>query len=167
LRSGESVLLTGTMYVARDSAHKRMVESLDKGQPLPFDITGQTIYYMGPSPARPGQVIGAAGPTTSGRMDPYSPRLMEAGLKGMIGKGMRSASVKEAIKRHRAVYLAAIGGAGALISKTIKKAEIVAYPELGAEAILRIEVVDFPAMVINDIHGGDLYEEGKAIYRRE
>jgi fumarate hydratase subunit beta len=167
LRSGESVLLTGTMYVARDSAHKRMVESLDKGQPLPFDITGQTIYYMGPSPARPGQVIGAAGPTTSGRMDPYSPRLMEAGLKGMIGKGMRSASVKEAIKRHLAVYLAAIGGAGALISKTIKKAEIVAYPELGAEAILRIEVVDFPAMVINDIHGGDLYEEGKAIYRRE
>ena len=165
LRSGESVLLSGTMYVARDSAHKRMIESLDKGQPLPFDITGQTIYYMGPSPARPGQVIGAAGPTTSGRMDPYSPRLMAAGLKSMIGKGMRSASVKEAIKKHRAVYMAAIGGAGALISKTIKKAEVIAYPELGAEAILKIEVEDFPATVINDVYGGDLYDEGKAKYQ--
>jgi fumarate hydratase subunit beta len=167
LHSGESVLLSGPMYVARDSAHKRMIESLDSGQPLPFDIRGQTIYYMGPSPARPGQVIGAAGPTTSGRMDPYSPRLIAAGLKGMIGKGMRSAPVKEAIRKHRAIYLAAIGGAGALISKTIKKAEIVAYPDLGAEAVLRIEVEDFPATVINDIHGGDLYQEGKAKYRRD
>jgi len=133
---------------------------------LPFDVAGQTIYYMGPSPAKPGQVIGSAGPTTSGRMDAYSPRLMEVGLKGMIGKGMRSPLVKEAIKKYRAVYFAALGGAGALISKAIKKSEVVAYAELGAEALLRVEVEDFPAVVINDIYGGDLYEEGKAKYQR-
>ncbi len=165
LRAGDNVLLTGTMYVARDSAHKRMVENLDRGESLPFDITGQTIYYMGPTPAKPGQVIGSAGPTTSGRMDLYSPRLMAAGLKGMIGKGMRSTSVKAAIRQYGAIYMAAIGGTGALISKTIKKSEVVAYEELGAEAILRIEVEDFPATVINDIYGGDLYEEGQAKYR--
>ena len=165
LRAGDNVLLTGVMYVARDSAHKRMAESLDRGEPLPFDIKGQTIYYMGPTPARPGQVIGSAGPTTSGRMDAFSPRLIAAGLRGMIGKGMRAPAVKEAIKKYGAVYMAAIGGTGALISKSIRKSEVVAYKELGAEAILRIEVEDFPATVINDIHGADLYEEGRAKYQ--
>ena len=165
LKAGDNVLLTGVMYVARDAAHKRMIEALDRGEPLPFDVRGQTIYYMGPSPARPAQVIGSAGPTTSGRMDVYSPRLMAEGLKGMIGKGMRSPAVKEAMRKYKAVYFAAIGGAGALISKTIKKSEIVAYEELGAEAVLRIEVKDFPAVVVNDIYARDLYEEGKARYQ--
>lgn len=167
LRAGDDVLLTGTLYTGRDSAHKRMVEALDEGRPLPFQLAGQTIYYMGPSPARPGQVIGSAGPTTSGRMDSYSPRLMAEGLKGMIGKGMRSPAVREAIRQHRAVYFAAIGGAGALISKTIRKSEVIAYEDLGAEAVLRLEVEDFPAIVVNDMYGGDLYEEGKAAYRRQ
>jgi fumarate hydratase subunit beta len=166
LRAGDDVLLSGTMYVGRDSAHKRIVEALDEGKPLPFDIRSQTIYYMGPSPAKPGQVIGSAGPTTSGRMDSYSPRLMAEGLKGMIGKGMRSAAVKEAMKEYKAVYFAAIGGAGALISKAIKKSEVIAYEELGAEALLRIEVADFPVIVINDIYGGDLYNEGKAKFKK-
>jgi fumarate hydratase subunit beta len=166
LRAGDDVLLSGVMYVARDTAHRRITEALEQGKELPFDVRGQTVYYMGPSPAKPGQVIGAAGPTTSGRMDVYAPRLIAEGLKGMIGKGMRSKPVKDAMKKHRAVYFAAIGGAGALISKSIKKSEVVAYGELGAEAVLRIEVADFPAIVVNDIHGGDLYEEGKAKYRR-
>ncbi|MBL7209919.1 MAG: Fe-S-containing hydro-lyase [Dehalococcoidia bacterium] len=166
LKAGDNILLTGVMYVARDAAHKRMVEALDQGKPLPFDIKGQTIYFMGPSPAKPGQPIGSAGPTTSGRMDSYSPRLISEGLKGMIGKGMRSQAVKDAMKEYKAVYLAAVGGAGALISKSIKKSEVVAYEELGAEAVLRMEVEDFPATVINDIYGGDLYEEGKARYRK-
>ncbi len=165
LRAGDNVLLTGVMYVARDSAHKRMAETLDRGEPLPFDIRGQTIYYMGPTPAKPGQVIGSAGPTTSGRMDAFSPRLIAAGLRGMIGKGMRSPAVKEAIKKYGAVYMAAIGGTGALISKSIRKSEVVAYKELGAEAILKLEVEEFPATVINDIYGADLYEEGKAKYQ--
>ncbi|MBN2098555.1 MAG: Fe-S-containing hydro-lyase [Dehalococcoidia bacterium] len=166
LKAGDDVLLSGTMYVGRDSAHKRIVEALDQGKPLPFDVRGQTIYYMGPSPAKPGQVIGSAGPTTSGRMDSYSPRLMAEGLKGMVGKGMRAPAVKEAMKKYKAVYFAAIGGAGALISKAIKKSEVIAYEELGAEALLRIDVADFPVIVINDIYGGDLYEEGKAKYRK-
>ena len=165
LNAGDDVLMTGVMYVARDSAHKRMADSLDRGETLPFDIRGQTIYYMGPTPAKPGQAIGSAGPTTSGRMDTFSPRLLGAGLKGMIGKGMRSDSVKTAIREHGAVYLAAIGGTGALISRAITKSEVVAYRELGAEAILRIDVEDFPATVINDAHGGDLYVEGKAMYQ--
>ena len=165
LKAGDNILLTGTMYVGRDAAHKRMVEALEQGKPLPFDIKGQVIYFMGPSPARPGQPIGSAGPTTSGRMDSYSPRLIAEGLKGMIGKGMRSQEVKDAMKKYKAVYLAAIGGAGALISKTIKKSEVIAYEELGAEAIRRLEVEDFPATVVNDIYGGDLYQEGKARYR--
>ena len=165
LRAGDQLFITGIIYVGRDAAHKRLVEALDEGKPLPFDLQGQTIYYMGPSPAKPGQPIGAAGPTTSGRMDAYSPRLMAEGLKGMIGKGMRSQTVKDAMKKYKAVYLAAIGGAGALISKSIKKSEVVAYEELGAEAIRRLEVKDFPATVINDIFGGDLYQEGKAKYR--
>ena len=167
LKAGDNVLLTGVMYVARDAAHKRMVEALDQGKPLPFDIKGQTIYYMGPSPARPGEVIGSAGPTTSGRMDVYTPRLIAEGLKGMVGKGMRSPAVKDALKKYKAVYLAAIGGAGALISRSIKKSEVIAYEELGAEAIRRIEVEDFPVIVINDIYGGDFYQEGKARYRIE
>jgi fumarate hydratase subunit beta len=166
LRAGDDVLLSGTMYVGRDSAHKRIVEALDQGKPLPFDIRGQTIYYMGPSPAKPGKVIGSAGPTTSGRMDSYSPRLMAEGLKGMVGKGMRTPAVKDAMKKYKAVYFAAIGGAGALISKAIKKSEVIAYEELGAEALLRIDVADFPVIVINDVYGGDLYDEGKAKYRK-
>ena len=165
LRAGDQVFITGVIYVGRDTAHKKLVEALDQGKPLPFDIKGQTIYYMGPAPAKPGYPIGSAGPTTSGRMDAYSSRLMAEGLKGMIGKGFRSQAVKDAIKRYGAVYLAAVGGAGALISRSIKKSEVVAYEELGAEAIRRLEVEDFPATVINDIYGGDLYEEGKARYR--
>jgi len=165
LKAGENVLLTGTMYVARDAAHKRLADALEEGKPLPFDIRGQTIYFMGPSPAKPGQPIGSAGPTTSGRMDSYSPRLIAEGLKGMIGKGMRSQVVKDAIMQYQAVYFAAIGGTGALISRSIKKSEIIAYEELGAEAIRRLEVEDFPVTVINDIYGGDLYQEGKARYR--
>ena len=165
LRAGDNILLNGVMYVARDAAHKKLIDALDKGEKLPFDLKGQTVYYMGPSPAKPGQVIGSAGPTTSGRVDVYSPRLMEAGLKGMIGKGNRSQPVKEAMEKFKAVYFGAIGGAGALIAKSIKKAEVIAYEELGAEAIRRLEVEDFPVTVINDIYGGDLYEEGKAKYQ--
>jgi len=164
LKAGDSVLLTGTIYTARDAAHQRMVESLEKGQPLPFDIKGQTIYFVGPSPSRPGQVIGSAGPTTSSRMDAYSPRLMAEGLKGMIGKGSRSQAVREAMKRYKVVYFAATGGAGALISKSIKQAELIAYEDLGAEAVHQLEVEDLPVIVINDIYGGDLYQEGKAKY---
>ncbi len=165
LKAGDNLLLTGVMYVARDAAHKRMIEALEQGNSLPFDIKGQTIFVMGPSPAMPGQPIGSAGPTTSGRMDSYSPRLIAEGLRGMIGKGMRSREVKDAMKKYKAVYLAAIGGAGALISKSIKKSEVIAYEELGAEAVRRLEVKDFPATVINDTYGGDLYQEGKARYR--
>jgi len=165
LKAGDQVFITGVIYTARDAAHKRLIEALDKGEKLPFDLTNQTVYYMGPSPAKPGQVIGSAGPTTSGRMDSYAPRLMAAGLKGMVGKGNRSQAVKDAIKKYKAVYFAAIGGAGALISKSIKKAEVIAYEELGAEAIRRLEVENFPATVINDIYGGDLYQQGKAKYQ--
>jgi len=165
LKAGDNIILNGAIYVGRDAAHKRIVEALDQGKPLPFDIKGQTIYFMGPSPAKPGRPIGAAGPTTSGRMDAYSPRLIAEGLKGMIGKGMRSQAVKDAMTKYKAVYLAAIGGAGALIAKSIKKSEVVAYEELGAEAIRRLEVADFPVTVVNDIYGGDLYQEGKAKYK--
>ncbi|MEA3254133.1 MAG: Fe-S-containing hydro-lyase [Chloroflexota bacterium] len=165
LSSGDELLLTGIMYVARDAAHKRMVEALDQGQALPIDIKGQTIYFMGPSPARQGKAIGAAGPTSSYRMDNYSPRLIAEGLKGMIGKGERSQAVKDAMKKYKAVYLGAIGGAGALLSDSIKRAEMIAYDDLGAEALRRLEVEDFPVTVINDIYGNDLYEEGKARYR--
>ncbi len=166
LHAGDTVLISGVIYVGRDAAHKRMVEALERGEPLPFDPRGQVIYYMGPSPTPPGYAIGSAGPTTSGRMDAYTPRMLAAGLKGMIGKGNRSAAVREAIVAHRAVYFAATGGAAALISQSIKKSEIVAYPELGAEAVLRLEVVDFPATVVNDMYGGDAYEQGKERYRR-
>lgn len=166
LRAGDQVLISGVLYTARDSAHKRMVEALDKGEKLPFDIKGQVIYYMGPSPAKPGYAIGSAGPTTSGRMDAYAPRLMAEGLKGMIGKGDRATTVTDAMKKYKAVYFGAIGGAGALISTTIKKSEIIAYDDLGAEAIRKLQVENFPAAVINDIYGNDLYREGKARYRR-
>jgi len=165
LKAGDRVLISGDIYAARDTAHKRMIEALDRGESLPFDINRQIIYYVGPSPARPGQIIGAAGPTTSGRMDAYSSRLMAEGLKGMIGKGMRSQEVKDAIKIYRAIYLAVIGGAGALLSQCVKKSEIIAYEELGAEAIRRLELEDFPATVANDIYGGDIYQDGKAGYR--
>ena len=166
LKAGDSVLLSGTLYVARDAAHKLLVEQLDRGEPLPFDIKGQTLYYMGPTPAPPGRIIGAAGPTTAKRMDPFAPRLLAAGLKGMIGKGVRSQEVKDAMKKYGAVYFGAIGGAGALISKTILKSEVIAYPELGPEALLKIEVKDFPATVIVDNNGTDLYSTGKAQYNR-
>ena len=166
LRAGDDLRLNGVMYTARDAAHKRMVNDLEQERPLPFDIKGQTIYFMGPTPSKPGAVIGSAGPTTSSRMDPYSPVLISASLNGMIGKGKRSPAVKEAMKKHKAVYLGAIGGTGALISKYIQRVEVIAYQYLGAEAILRLEVSDFPVTVINDIYGGDLYEMGKARYQR-
>ncbi len=165
LKAGDRILLSGVMYAARDAAHKRMIEALERGEPLPFDIKGQTLYYVGPSPAPPGRVIGSAGPTTSTRLDEYTPRLLAAGLKGIIGKGPRSVQVRDAMKKNKAVYLAAIGGTGALLSKNIVKSDVVAYADLGPEAILRLEVKDFPATVINDIYGGDLYEEGRAKYR--
>jgi fumarate hydratase subunit beta len=165
LRAGDSILLTGVIYTARDAAHKRMLETLEQGKTVPFDIKGATIYYMGPTPARPGRVIGSAGPTTSGRMDAYAPRLIAEGLKGMIGKGSRSKAVKDAMMKYKAVYLGAIGGAGALLSGSIRKAEVIAYEELDTEALRRLEVEDFPVTVINDIHGGDLYEQGKARYQ--
>jgi len=165
LRTGDNVLLNGLIYAARDAAHKKMAAALDQGQPLPFALQGQAIYYMGPTPSRPGYPIGAAGPTSSYRMDIYAPRLIAAGLKGMIGKGQRTPPVLEAIKKYQAVYFGAIGGAGALISRSIIKAEIIAYPELGAEAARKLTVENFPVTVINDIYGGDLYQQGKAKYR--
>ncbi len=166
LKAGDMVKITGTIYTARDTAHKRMVDLLDAGKPLPFDPKGQIIYYVGPAPARPGKVIGSAGPTTSYRMDPYAPRLMEVGLKGMIGKGGRAPEVIEAMKKHTAVYFAAIGGAGALIARSIKKVEIIAYEDLGPEAIRKMEVEDFQAIVVNDIYGNDIYQIGRAKYAR-
>ena len=164
LHAGDEVVITGVIYQARDAAHKRLVELLETGEAMPFNLQGAVVYYMGPSPAKPGNVIGSAGPTTSGRMDAYAPRLMAKGLKGMIGKGLRSPEVKEAMKRHKAVYFAATGGAGALLAQRIVANEVIAWPELGAEAVARLEVKDFPAVVVNDCHGGDLYEEGRAKY---
>jgi fumarate hydratase subunit beta len=164
LRAGDRVELSGVIYVGRDAAHKRMIESMDKGEALPFDPRGQVIYYMGPSPTPPDRIIGSAGPTTSGRMDAYTPRLLEAGLKGMIGKGNRSKDVRASIVKHKAVYFAATGGVAALISLTIKKSETIAYPELGAEAVLRLEVENFPVIVVNDVYGGDAYEQGREKY---
>jgi fumarate hydratase subunit beta len=167
LRAGDKVSITGVIYVGRDAAHKRLVAALDAGEPLPFDPEGQVIYYMGPAPAKPGDPIGSAGPTTSYRMDPYAGQMMEAGLKGMIGKGNRSMPVREAMQKHKAIYMSAIGGAGALIAKSIKKADVIAYDDLGAEALRRLEVEDCPAIVVNDIYGGDAYEDGMKKYSRE
>ncbi|MFN2168099.1 MAG: Fe-S-containing hydro-lyase [Anaerolineae bacterium] len=167
LHAGDKVSITGTIYVGRDAAHKRLVAALDAGEPLPFDPQGQVIYYMGPAPAKPGDPIGSAGPTTSYRMDPYAPRMMEAGLKGMIGKGNRSAPVREAMQEYKAVYFGATGGAGALIAKSITDAEVIAYEDLGAEALRRLQVEDFPAIVVNDIYGGDAYQDGLKEYSRE
>jgi fumarate hydratase subunit beta len=160
LRIGDRVLLSGVVYTARDVAHTYLVQTVHDGKPLPIDLAGAVIYYAGPTPAPPGSASGSAGPTTSGRMDPYTPTLLARGVKAMIGKGQRSDSVRQAITRYRAVYFAAIGGAGALIAKCIKSSEVVAYPKLGPEAIRKLVVKDFPLIVANDIHGGDLYEEG-------
>lgn len=158
LRAGDMVYLTGTIYTARDAAHKRMYEAYREGRPLPVELKGNVIYYAGPSPARPGRVIGSAGPTTSSRMDRYTPAFLDAGLSGMIGKGRRSDEVKEAIVRNKSVYFAALGGAGALISGTIVKSEVIAYEDLGTEAVRRLEVKRMPVIVVCDIYGNDLYE---------
>lgn len=167
LKAGDRVLLSGVVYTARDAAHKRMAEEERQGIPFPIDVSGQVIYYTGPTPAKPGEVIGSAGPTTSGRMDLYTPELLEKGLKGMIGKGYRNDEVKEAIIKHRAVYFGAVGGAAALISRSIKSVEVIAYEDLGPEAIRKLTIEDFPVFVINDAHGGDIYLEGVEKYREQ
>lgn len=166
LHAGDTVLITGTIYTARDAAHKRLCEALASGRPLPFDLTDAVIYYVGPTPPKPGQTIGAAGPTTSGRMDAYAPILIERGLRGMIGKGERQPEVVEAMKRWGAVYFAATGGAGALLSHCIRQSETIAYEDLGTEAIRRLSVVDFPATVVIDSDGTDLYQTAPLRYRR-
>ena len=164
LRAGDTVYLTGEIFTSRDAGHKRMVEALERGEALPFDPMNATIYYVGPSPARPGQIIGSAGPTTSGRMDAYAPTLLAQGARGMIGKGARSAEVIEAMKRHSGVYFGAIGGAGALLAKCIKSAELVAWEDLQSEALRRLWVEDMPLVVVIDCEGNDLYEQGRAAY---
>ena len=164
LRCGESCVITGTIYTARDAAHKRLCELAAKGEPLPFDIEGTIIYFVGPTPAKPGQVIGSAGPTTSYRMDAYSPTLIALGQTGMIGKGKRGEAVVEAMRQYGTVYLGAIGGLGALLGKCVKKAEVIAYPDLGAEAVRRLEVENFPVVVVIDSEGNNLYETGRRAY---
>ena len=167
LRAGDTVLLSGTVYTARDAAHKRMMEQLDAGQELPFPVEGSALYYVGPTPERPGQVIGSAGPTTSGRMDAYAPTMMSVGARGMIGKGARLPEVVEAMKKYNGVYFGAIGGAGALLAKCIKKAELIAYEDLGAEALRKLYAEDMPLVVIIDSEGNNLYESGRAAYLEE
>lgn len=167
LKAGDRVLISGTVYTARDAAHKRMIEMIGQGEEPPFDIRGQFIYYVGPTPAKPEQVIGSAGPTTSGRVDKYTPTLLDLGLKGMIGKGYRSQEVKDSIVKNKAVYFGAIGGSGALIARTIKSVEIIAFEDLGTEAIRKMVIKDFPAVVLNDIYGNDLYIQGKEKYRKK
>ena len=167
LRAGDYVYITGTLYTARDAAHKRMQEALDRGEDLPFDIRGQVIYYMGPSPAREGRPIGSAGPTTASRMDKYAPRLLDLGLKGMVGKGKRTREVLDAVVRNKAVYFAAVGGAGALLSKRILKAEVIAYEDLGTEAIRKLSVENFPVIVVADRFGNNLYETAIGEYKTE
>jgi len=164
LKSGDSVLLSGVIYTARDAAHKRLCELVEQGKELPLDVKDSVIYFVGPTPERPGEAIGSAGPTTAYRMDAYSPTMIEQGQTGMIGKGKRSPEVIAAMKEHGAVYFGAIGGCGALLSKCVKKAEIIAYEDLGAEAIRRLEVEDFPVIVIIDSEGNNLYETGRAAY---
>lgn len=166
LNAGDQVYISGVIYTARDAAHKRLVELVEKGEELPFDVKDQFIYFVGPTPAKPGAVIGSAGPTTSYRMDKYSPILLDLGLRGMIGKGSRNQEVKDSMVKNKGVYLAAVGGAAALIAKTIKKAEIIAYEDLGPEAIRKLEVENFPAIVVNDVHGNDLYIQGTEKYRK-
>ncbi|ADO44703.1 hydro-lyase, Fe-S type, tartrate/fumarate subfamily, beta subunit [Hydrogenobacter thermophilus TK-6] len=161
LKAGDRVLLTGYIYTARDAAHKRMVEALNRGEAPPFDMKGQVIYYVGPTPPKPGQVIGSAGPTTAIRMDKYVEPLLKLGLKGMIGKGYRSQLVKDLLIKYKAVYFAAVGGVAVLLSKSIKSSEVIAYEDLGTEAIRRLYVEDFPVIVANDIYGGDVFEEGR------
>lgn len=167
LKAGDEVFLTGRILAARDAAHRRLFELIQKGEPLPVDLKGACIYYVGPSPARPGHVIGSAGPTTSGRCDPYTPAMLEQGVKLLVGKGKRSDAVKEALRKHGAAYLAATGGAAALLADRIKAARVVAYEDLGPEAIRELVVEDFPAVVINDTHGGDAYVDGVKKYNRE
>ena len=167
LKSGDYVYVTGTIYTARDAAHKRMQEALDRGEALPLELKNNVIYYMGPSPAREGRPIGSAGPTTASRMDKYAPALLDLGLKGMIGKGKRSQAVKDAIIRNGAVYFAAVGGAGALLSKSILSSEVIAYDDLGTEAIRKLEVKNFPVIVVIDVEGNNLYETATAAYCKE
>lgn len=166
LKSGDSVLISGTIIAARDAAHKKLIEALARHEKLPVDLEGAIIYYVGPAPAKPGHAIGSAGPTTSDRMDTYTPTLLEQGVLGMIGKGARKSPVVDAVKKHKAVYFAAVGGAGALIARTIKKYTILAYEELGPEAIAAMEVENFPAIVVLDSEGNDYYEEGQKPYRK-
>jgi fumarate hydratase subunit beta len=166
LRAGDSVLISGTIIAARDAAHKRLVDTLKRGEKLPIDLKGIVVYYVGPAPAKPGQPIGSAGPTTSGRMDAYAPTLIEQGLKGMIGKGYRKPEVIEAMKKHGVPYLAAVGGAGAIIARSIKKYTVLAYEELGPEAVAAMEVEDFPAIVVIDSDGNDYYSQGQAAYKK-
>ena len=166
LKAGDYVYISGTIYTARDAAHKRMAEALSRGEELPFDIKDQVVYYMGPAPARKGQVIGSAGPTTASRMDKYAPELLDLGLKGMIGKGKRSKAVLDGVVRNKAVYLAAVGGAGALLSKCITSAEVIAYEDLGTEAIRKLTVKDFPAIVVVDCDGHNLYGTAVEAYRK-
>lgn len=166
LKAGDIVSISGVVYTARDAAHKKMITLLNEGKSLPFNVENQVIYYVGPCPARPGEVIGSAGPTTSGRMDAYAPELIKLGLKGMIGKGLRCKNVIDSMKKYGAVYFGAIGGAAALIAQTIVKEEIIAFPELGAEAVRKLTVKDFPAVVVIDSNGNDLYEIGKNKYRK-
>jgi len=167
LKAGDQVLISGTVYAARDAVHKRLLALIREGKELPFDPRGALVYYVGPTPAKAGQASGSAGPTTSSRMDGSTPFLLDLGLKGMIGKGLRSEEVVDSMKRNTAVYFAAIGGAGALLAKRIKKVTVIAYGELGAESLKKLEVEDFPAIVAIDCRGNNLYEEGKAKYRRE
>lgn len=164
LKAGDIVLLTGTIYTARDAAHKKMDEALQRGEELPFDVKGQVIYYVGPTPAKPGHVFGSAGPTTASRMDKYTPKLLELGLKGMIGKGVRNQAFYDSLKKNGAVYFGAIGGLGAIIGKSVKKTEVIAYEELGTEAIRKLYVEDLPVTVLTDAEGNDLYKMGQAEY---
>lgn len=166
LKTGDVVRLHGVLYAARDAAHARMKEVIEKDEPLPFDPEGQVIYFTGPAPARPGNAIGPAGPTTASRMDPYSPLLVERGLKGMVGKGARSEEVRESMRKHGCVYFGAVEGTAALLADRVKEAQVIAYEDLGTEAIRRLVVEDFPVVVVNDLHGGDLYREGRERWRR-
>ena len=167
LHAGDFVRITGPIYTARDAAHKRMYEALGRGEGLPFDVKDNVIYYVGPTPDKPGEVVGSAGPTTSGRMDKYTPTMIEQGMKGMIGKGKRDDAVLSALAQHKAVYFGATGGVAALLSQCVKKAEVILFPELGPEAVRRLEVEDFPVVVINDMYGGDLYRESIKKYNEE